>query len=29
MQDKSKVRFNTDTNSFIDLKMLFKCTDKR
>ena len=25
----SKARFNTDTNNFIQLKGLFKCTDKR
>ena len=24
----SKARFNTDTNSFLQLKGLFKCTDK-
>ena len=25
----SKARINTDTNNFIQLKRLFKCTDKR
>ena len=25
----SKARFNTDTSNFIQLKGLFKCTDKR
>ena len=25
----SKARFNTDINNFIQLKGLFKCTDKR